>query len=118
VGAHIERQLAQRLAMGQVVQHAGGGQDQRGAAGAPDQQQREGERCIDVDGRAAPVTAERDREEGRHQHQHAEDGHRGQILPQAVEIDGGPEQAKHHQADRRDDDHVRPEPAHHRASLS
>jgi hypothetical protein len=118
VGAEVEGQLVERLAVGQVVEHAGGGHDQGGGAGPGGQHQREDERRVHVDAGAAPVPAERDRQERRHQHHQRQQSPGGQAVVHPVEVDVRREHTEHHQADRRDDGHVRPEPAHHRASLS
>ena len=117
VGAVVEGHLGEGLAVGQVIQQPGGGHDQRGRAGPGGQGQGEDERRVHVDARAAPVPAERDRQERSHQHDQRQHGPLGQAVAHPAEVDARREQGEHHEANRRDDGHVRPEPAHHRASL-
>src|SRR5829696_2465197 len=54
---------------------------------------------------------------GGDQHDQGQHGPLGQAVTDPVEVDARREQGEHHEADRRDDGNVRPEPAHHRASL-
>jgi len=117
VGADVEGQLVQRLAVGQVEQGAGGGHDQRGRARAGGQGQGEAEGRVNVHAGAAVVAAEGDVQERRGQHDQGQHGRLGLAVAHPVEVKVRREQAEHHEADRRDDGHVRPEPAHHRASL-
>jgi hypothetical protein len=117
VDAAVEGDLDERLSVGQVVEQAGGGHHQRRRTGPGRQDQGEDERRVHVDAGAAPVPAERDRQERRDQHHQGEHGPGGQAVAHPVEVNAHREQYEHHEADRRDDGHVRPEPAHHRASL-